>query len=152
MKNQPKIYLDYIHRGRKVVIDGKTYQNRVGAVAAVVEGESLQVGWSLCNFKEGDRFNLDHANCLAIGRTRNLHQNSLSFRVSKTKADATQKAKTKLTGPTMTQLIQRGVPQSSLVTMSRIIQKALTENPEITEVKIYNTKTPRMEPTPQHMW
>lgn len=131
-------YADYVNRGRQVRINNKTYQPKVGAVVAVVDGTTLRVGWSLCNGKEGDRFNPEIAMSLAEGRARLQHNNSLRF--GKNQA------------PSTLDMIRKGVPQSCLSVMSRLINRAMADHKTLRQVTIFNTKTERQESAPQLMW
>jgi hypothetical protein len=142
------VYADYVTRGPRFQKDGKVFQQKVGAVVAVVDGDNLKVGWSLCfagtpdqpgrKRKEGDRFSPEIAMSLAEGRARQQHSNSIKYG--------------KLQVPSTVTLMKKGVPQSCLKTMSGIISRAIGDHPEIRRVVIFNTKTEKKDPTPQLMW
>ena len=131
-------YTGYIHRGRTIVINNKSYQRKVGAVVAVVDGTTLRIGWSLCNSKEGDRFNPEIAMSLAEGRARQQHSNSVKY--------------SKRQAPSTSELMRKGIPQSCLSTMSQLITRAFADHPELRQVQIFNIKTERQESAPQPMW
>ena len=140
MSNRSNItsYSDYVIRGKQIKVGNKVYQRKVGAVVAIVVGTTLQVGWSLCNNKEGDQFNPEMAMSLANGRAILQHANSVKY--------------SKRAAPTTVELIRRGLPQSVLSVMSTLVRQAFADHPEIKAVRIFNTKTARVEATPQPVW
>lgn len=138
MSSNITTYADYVSRGRQVKVSGKVHQRKVGAVVVVVDGSVLRVGWSLCNGKEGDRFNPEIAMSLAEGRARLQHTNSLRFGKNQV--------------PTTLDMIRKGVPQSCLSTMSNLITKALNDHKTIHSINVFNTKTEKQTSTPQLMW
>ena len=131
-------YADYVTRGRQVKVGDKVYQPKVGAVVVVVDNTTLRVGWSLCNGKEGDRFNPEMSMSLAEGRARLQHVNSLRFGKNQV--------------PTTMEMIRKGVPQSCLAVMSSLITRALADHKTIRNVTVFNTKTEKQTPAPQLMW
>lgn len=134
-------YTSFVTGGKAVLNtkDGQFYRQRRGAVTVVVEGTTLKVGWSLCNYKSGDRFSAEQAQNLAEGRARNQHSNSLKF--SKTEA------------PTTADLIDSGVPQSVLSAMGEAITEALSRHSGIRSIQIFNSKPkPSTSTTPKVLW
>lgn len=153
-----KTYQDFIRKGPKFksLVDGKVHQRAVGAVVAVVDGQNLRIGWSLCNSNnqymgqkvingvsvvmmlQGDRFDPNHAVELAEGRARRQAKTSLIYSRKVT--------------PTISELMAKGVPQSSISVMGNIIKRAFEDNPQINCVTIFSSKTPKQEPVPQKVW
>lgn len=122
---------EYVTRGPEVMVEGKPQQKRVGIVIGNVTKSGkdtiLNVGWSLCNYRQGDRFNLEDGTNIAIGRASNMHPSSLTFKVK--------------SPPTNEQLMKGGVAHSAIRAISKLITSTLKENPEITHVRIYSKKT-----------
>ncbi len=135
-----KVYSSYVTGGRAVTdATGVTRRPRRGAVVAVVDGTVLRVGWSLCNAKSGDRFNPELAKSLAEGRARTQYKFSLKF--------------TKAKAPSISDLMQSGVPQSVLGTMGDVISEALNKNLDIRTIQIFNTQPkPTTTATPKPLW
>lgn len=132
---------EFIHRGPEMEVEGKTVQKRVGIVVGFIEKSGkdiiLNIGWSLCNQQEGDRFNLEDGTNIAIGRATNMHPSSLMFKVKNP--------------PTTTYLMQKGVAHSAIRSISNLIKDRLENVPEITHIRIYCKKviTPSMS---KMMW
>lgn len=130
-------YQTYIHRGPMFMVDGKAHQRRVGAVVGIVTNKKLSIGWSLCNSKEGDRFNPEVGISIATGRASAPHENSISIKVK--------------AGVSTQELIQKGVPQSSLSAMSEVIQLAMKNHHDLETIVIFNDKRVRAK-TPKLLW
>ena len=126
--------------------DGSFIRSRVGAVVGVVEGDTLSLGWSLCNTSKktlsdgttypGDRFNPELAVNLAEGRARNLHKYHLTYNIKD--------------NPTVDELIKKGVPQSTINALADVVQVAMQKF-QVKNVKIYCDRQP-IQNTPTLAW
>lgn len=134
------VFSTYVTGGKRTIgSDGVARRQRRGAVVAVVDGAVLRVGWSLCNYKSGDRFNPEIATNLAEGRARAQHKNSLKFGKNQV--------------PTFSELIQSGIPQSVLSAMSDVITRALTSSNEVRFVQLFNAQDkPTTTSVPKPLW
>lgn len=115
-----------IRRGGVKLVNGQPKQKRVGAVVAIVKDKTLNIGWSLCNRKEGDRFNTEIAENLASGRAIGQHENSISLKISNPISKE--------------EMMRRGVPQSCIRPIQDLISTALHTNNDIKYIVIFNTK------------
>lgn len=125
-----------VTRGPTYVANGKPHRKKVGAVVAVIENGACMIGWSLCNYKQGDRYNAELAIELAKGRA--LSQGPCSI-VCQTKK-----------GPTTPELMASGVPQSCISAIAELVSRA-KQNYSIQSIQIYCQKRPVVSP-PKPLW
>jgi len=92
---------------------------------------NLLIGWSLCNNKEGDRYNPELALSLAIGRAMSADCTSSSF---KAKIDSKV---------TSLDIIRARIPQSAIVGIQSIVAEA-KEKHDVDMIYIFSSKDPRV--------
>lgn len=136
-QTKPTEYAYFLGKKRRDT-NGNVSIRKSGAVVALVDSNTIYVGWSMCNRSEGDRFNPEMAVSLANGRAKLQHINSVKYSID--------------SSPTTLSLIKRGVPQSTISTISRVIKDALRDHKDIKWIQIFNTKGKKEEPKLEKVW